>query len=53
MRDNYMYVKGGKNTFMPDGDDPQMPGHEGLIAIGGIVHHLQALTAIGCSPCLW
>ena len=49
MRVNYMYVNGGKNNFMPDGDDPQMPGHEGLIAIGGIVHHLQALTAIGCS----
>ena len=26
MRDNYMYVKGGENTFMPDDDDPQMPG---------------------------
>ena len=22
MKDNYMYVKGGDNTFMPDGDDP-------------------------------
>ena len=34
---------------MPDDDDPQMPGVEGLKAIGGVVHHLQALTAIGCS----
>ncbi|MCB2094088.1 MAG: glutamine synthetase [Rhodobacteraceae bacterium] len=49
MADNYMYVRGGKNTFMPDTDDPQMPGKEGLKAIGGVVHHLQALTAIGCS----
>ncbi|QYX55257.1 glutamine synthetase [Roseovarius sp. SCSIO 43702] len=49
MRDNYMYVKGGENTFMPDDDDPQMPGKEGLEAIGGVVHHLQALTAVGCS----
>ena len=49
MADNYMYVKGGENTFMPDTDDPQMPGKEGLKAIGGVVHHLQALTAIGCS----
>lgn len=49
MADNYMYVKGGENTFMPDTDDPQMPGAEGLKAIGGVVHHLQALTAIGCS----
>ncbi len=49
MEDNYMYVQGGENTFMPDTDDPQMPGKEGLKAIGGIVHHLNALTAIGCS----
>ncbi|MFK7944384.1 MAG: glutamine synthetase family protein [Paracoccaceae bacterium] len=49
MKDNYMYVKGGTNTFMPDGKDPQMPGKQGLKAIGGVVHHLQALTAIGCS----
>ena len=40
-----MYVKGGENTFMPDTDDPQMPGKEGLKAIGGVVTHLQA--AIG------
>ncbi|MEM8553695.1 MAG: glutamine synthetase [Pseudomonadota bacterium] len=49
MAENYMYVKGGDNTFMPDTDDPQMPGQTGLHAIGGIVNHLQALTAIGCS----
>ncbi len=49
MKDNYMYVKGGENTFMPDGDDPQMPQKAGLEAIGGIVHHLRALTAIGSS----
>ncbi|GFO81074.1 MAG: hypothetical protein A49_07010 [Methyloceanibacter sp.] len=39
MAQNYMYVSGGDNTFMPDGDDPQMPGKAGLAAIGGIVHH--------------
>jgi glutamine synthetase len=49
MQENYMHVKGGENTFMPDGDDPQMPQKAGLEAIGGIVHHLRALTAIGCS----
>ena len=49
MAENYMYVGGGENTFMPDGDDVQMPGKEGLVAIGGVVHHLQALTAIGSS----
>ena len=47
MRENYMYIGGGENTFMPDGDDVQMPGKEGLVAIGGVVHHLLALTAIG------
>jgi len=49
MAGNYMYVKGGDNFFMPDTDDPQLPGKTGLKAIGGIVHHLRALTAIGCS----
>jgi glutamine synthetase len=34
---------------MPDGDDPQMPGRIGQFAVGGIVRHLDALTAIGCS----
>ncbi|MDE2791162.1 MAG: glutamine synthetase family protein [Paracoccaceae bacterium] len=49
MSENYMYLKGGENTFMPDGDDPQLPGVVGRHAIGGIVHHLRAMTAIGCS----
>jgi glutamine synthetase len=49
MAGNYLYAKGGENTFMPDTDDPRLPGKTGLEAIGGIVHHLQALTAIGCS----
>jgi glutamine synthetase len=46
---NYMYRRGGTNTFMPEGDDPRMPGKIGLYVIGGIVKHLGALTAIGCS----
>ena len=46
---NYMYRRGGTNTFMPEGKDVQMPGQIGLYAIGGIVKHLAALTAIGCS----
>ncbi|MGD8481145.1 MAG: glutamine synthetase [Methyloceanibacter sp.] len=49
MEQNYMYITGGDNTFMPDGDDPQMPQKAGLEAIGGIVHHLRALTCIGSS----
>ena len=46
---NFMYARGGDNTFMPDTDDVQLPGKVGLRAIGGIVKHLGALTAIGCS----
>ncbi len=46
---SYTYKKGGDNTFMPDTDDIQLPGKIGLQVIGGIVEHLNALTAIGCS----
>jgi glutamine synthetase len=46
---NYMYRRGGENTFMPDTGNQQMPGRTGLYVIGGIVKHLAALTAIGCS----
>lgn len=49
MKDNYMYTVGGENTFMPDSDNPRMPGKVGLMAIGGIVKHLRALTAVGSS----
>ena len=49
MEANWMYRKGGVNTFMPDTKDPQRPGKVGLQVIGGIVEHLGALTAIGCS----
>ncbi|GAB4232805.1 MAG: glutamine synthetase family protein [Kiloniellaceae bacterium] len=45
----FTYLGGGENTFMPEGDDPQMPGAMGQYSIGGIVKHLDALTAIGCS----
>ena len=49
MPHNFTYLDGGENTFMPDTDDPQLPGKVGLQAIGGIMSHLGALTAIGCS----
>ncbi|HUE45476.1 MAG TPA: glutamine synthetase family protein [Aestuariivirgaceae bacterium] len=49
MEYNFMYRRGGQNVFMPDTDDPQLPGKMGLRAIGGIVNHLGGLTAIGCS----
>ncbi len=49
MSQNFMYRKGGENTFMPDTGDPRKPGKVGLKAIGGVMAHLGALTAIGCS----
>ena len=49
MDEVFSYTAGGENTFMPEGDDPQMPGKVGQQTIGGIVAHLDALTAIGCS----
>ncbi len=49
MEEVFTYRTGGENTFMPDTDDVQMPGKIGLQAVGGIVTHLGALTAIGCS----
>ncbi|MFP6718233.1 MAG: glutamine synthetase family protein [Alphaproteobacteria bacterium] len=49
MDEVFSYTVGGENTFMPEGDDPQMPGKVGQQTIGGIVAHLDALTAIGCS----
>ena len=50
MPQNFSYLKGGENTFMPDLTlDPRKPGPIGLKAIGGVIEHLGALTAIGCS----
>jgi len=49
MEEVFTYLEGGENTFMPDTDDVQLPGKIGLQTIGGIVKHLGALTAIGCS----
>ena len=34
---------------MPDTKDVQLPGKIGLKAIGGVMKHLGALTAIGSS----
>lgn len=45
----YTYREGGRNVFMPEGDDPQYPGKIGRYAIGGVIKHLDALTALGCS----
>ena len=45
----YTYRKGGENKFMPDTDDPQLPGQIGLYSVAGVMKHLDALTALGCS----
>ncbi len=37
---------GDDNKFMPDGDDPQLPGKIGMMAIGGILEHVRALTCL-------
>ncbi len=47
--DCYNYRKDGDNVFMPDTDDLQRPGRVGLQAIAGVMKHLDALTALGCS----
>lgn len=49
MEEVYLHKQGGTNLFMPEGDDLQRPGRVGRQVIGGIVEHLFALTAIGCS----
>ena len=38
--------EGGENKFMPEGDNPQIPGPIGMKAIGGIMEHLRALTCL-------
>ena len=43
---NISLWQGDENMFMPDGDDPRMPGKIGLHAIGGVLEHLSALTCI-------
>ena len=48
MDDVYAYTKGGKNTFLPL-KGQKKPGPIGLMGVGGVIDHLPALTAIGCS----
>ncbi len=49
LEDVYNYRGGGENMFMPDTDDPQIPGQIGLYSVAGVMKHLDALTALGCS----
>jgi glutamine synthetase len=43
---NISLWEGDTNTILPDGPDPRMPSKTGLYAIGGVLGHLRALTAI-------
>ena len=36
----------GNNKFMPEGDNPQLPGPVGMKAIGGILEHVRGLTCL-------
>jgi glutamine synthetase len=50
MSGSFTYVGGGTNHFMPDtATHPKKPGPVGLHCIGGVIEHLPALTALGCS----
>ena len=46
---NISLWRGDENAFMPDTDDRQKPSQIGLYAIGGILEHLGALTAVTAS----
>jgi glutamine synthetase len=48
LEENFTYLEGGENTFMPVKGDPK-PGSIGLHCIGGLIKHVGALTAIGSS----
>ena len=45
----FQYCVGGENLFMPDKKSGKKPGKVGLHCIGGVIEHLPALTALGCS----
>jgi len=43
---NFSLWRGEENTFMPDTDNPRLPGVVGLRAVAGVLEHLSALCAI-------
>jgi glutamine synthetase len=43
---NFSLWRGEENTFMPDTDNPRLPGIVGLRAVAGVLEHLSALCAI-------
>src|SRR5690606_29778477 len=46
----FTYLEGGENTFLPDTDNPRLPGAIGLYALGGLLANQRGRTALGCSP---
>ena len=46
---NISLWKGDENAFMPEGEDQRLPSQIGLYAIGGVLEHLSALTAVTAS----
>jgi glutamine synthetase len=46
---NISLWRGEENLFLPEGDDQRMPSTVGLQAIGGVLEHLGALTAVSAS----
>jgi len=44
----FSYLTEGENTFMPLPGEKK-PGPIGLQAVGGVIEHIGALTALGCS----
>ncbi len=48
LSDSFMYRHGGENLFMPLAGQVK-PGPVGLNCLAGVIEHLPALTAIGCS----
>ena len=48
MEGAFTYRTGGENTFAPLPGETK-PAPTGLASIGGVIEHLPALTAIGCS----
>lgn len=48
MEGSFTYLRGGENTFMPEGDNPRTPGTIGQYAMGGLLEHLPGITIFGC-----
>ncbi|HLN06744.1 MAG TPA: glutamine synthetase family protein [Acidimicrobiales bacterium] len=43
---NFSLWRGEENTFLPDTDNPRLPGVVGLRSVAGVLEHLSALCAV-------